>query len=254
MQPLAVWRYQTGDFCTLIGKFCRHILSASCLHCPAFAADYCSKSLMNKFFRRGYSIIGPDRGDWHEACYNSGGLLSSDFFLQDHNFNGYPTMQISNVISGLSDPTSWGKKGEAAVQTGASEIESIDSQVQTNSNAQKASADILRQYEITNITPTEFSQMIQKLYKAGAISDKNYQELSAVRGDLEKAGIGSDESVDMLEFYSNKLSKEQKALGNTLDEASRQQSLGSDKRRLDWMQKFAAIQANPDDVGLDVVA
>ena len=254
MQPLAVWRYQTGDFCTLIGKFCRHILSASCLHCPAFAADYCSKSLMNKFFRRGYSIIGPDRGDWHEACYNSGGLLSSDFFLQDHNFNGYPTMQISNVISGLSDPTSWGKKGEAAVQTGASEIKSIDSQVQTNSNAQKASADILRQYEITNITPTEFSQMIQKLYKAGAISEKDYQELSAVRGDLEKAGIGSDESVDMLEFYSNKLSKEQKALGNTLDEASRQQSLGSDKRRLDWMQKFAAIQANPDDVGLDVVA
>ena len=177
--------------------------------------------------------------------------MSSDFFSQDHNFNGYPTMQISNVISGLSDATSWGKKGEAAVQTGASAIKSIDSQVQTNFNAQKASADILRQYEITNITPTEFSQMIQKLYKAGAISEKDYQELSTVRGDLEKAGIDPDESVNMLEFYSDKVSKEQKALGSTLDETS-QKSLGSDKRRLDWMQKFAAIQANPDAVGLDV--
>ena len=94
--------------------------------------------------------------------------------------------------------------------------------------------------------------MIQKLYKAGAISEKDYQELSTVRGDLEKAGIDSDESVNMLEFYSDKVSKAQKALDATLDDASRQQSLGSDKRRLDWMQKFAAIQANPDAVGLDV--
>jgi hypothetical protein len=209
---------------------------------------------MNKFFRREYSIIGPDRGDWHEACYNSGGLLSSNFFSRDHNFNGYPIMQISNVISGLSDPTSWGKKGEAAVQTGASAIKSIDSQVQTNSNAQKASADILRQYDITNITPTAFSQMIQKLYKAGAISEKNYQELSAVRGDLEKAGVEPDESVNMMEFYSDKVSKAQKALSDTLADASSQQSLGSDMHRLDWMQKFAAIQANPDAVGLDVAA
>jgi len=161
-------------------------------------------------------------------------------------------MQISNVISGLSDPTSWGKKGEAAVQTGASAIKSIDSQVQTNFNAQKASADILRQYDITNITPTEFSQMIQKLYKAGAISEKNYQELSVVRGDLEKAGVEPDESANMLEFYSNKVSKAQKALGETLADASSQKSLGSDMHRLDWMQKFAAIQANPDAVGLDV--
>lgn len=161
-------------------------------------------------------------------------------------------MQISNVISGLSDATSWGKKGESALQTGSSAIKSLDSQVQINSKAQKASADILRQYDITNISPTAFSQMIQKLYKSGAISEKDYQELSAVRGELEKSGIEPDESVNLLEFYSNKLSKAQKALGTTLAEASNQPSLASDTRRLDWMQKFATIQANPDAVGLDV--
>ena len=62
----------------------------------------------------------------------------------------------------------------------------------------------------------------------------------------------SNESVNMLEFYSDKLGKAQKNLGSTLDEAARQQSLGPDLRRLDWMQKFAMIQANPDAAGLDV--
>jgi hypothetical protein len=157
-------------------------------------------------------------------------------------------MQISNVISSLSDAASWGKKGESTAQAGAGAIKSIDSQVQASSKAQKASAEILRQYDITNITPTAFSQMIQKLYQAGAISEKDYQELSAVRGDLDKAGIEPDETVDLPEFYSDKVSKEQKTA-----DASNQQSLASDKRRLDWMQKFAVIQSNPEALGLDVM-
>ena len=57
-----------------------------------------------------------------------------------------------------------------------------------------------------------------------------------------------------MEFYSDKLGKAQKNLGANLDEAAQQQSLGPDLRRLDWMQKFAMIQANPDAVGLDVAA
>ncbi len=161
-------------------------------------------------------------------------------------------MQISNVISGLADPTTWGKKSETALNTGASATKLIDSQVQASPAAQKASVEILRQYDVTNITPEAFSQLVQKLYKAGAISEKDFQELSAVRADLEKAGVESNESVNMLEFYSDKLGKAQKNLGSTLDEAARQQSLGPDLRRLDWMQKFAMIQANPDAAGLDV--
>ena len=85
-------------------------------------------------------------------------------------------MQISNVISGLADPTTWGKKSETALNAGASATKLIDSQVQASPAAQKASVEILRQYDVTNITPEAFSQLVQKLYKAGAITEKDFQE------------------------------------------------------------------------------
>jgi hypothetical protein len=163
-------------------------------------------------------------------------------------------MQISNVIPGLADPTTWGKKSETALNTGANAIKSIEPQVQSSPALQKASVEILRHYDVTHITPDEFSQMVQKLYKAGTLSEKDFQELSTVRSDLEKAGVGPNESINILEFFSDKLGKAQKNLGSNLDEAAQQQRLGPDLRRLDWMQKFAMVQANPDAVGLDMAA
>jgi len=161
-------------------------------------------------------------------------------------------MQISSVVSGLSDPTTWGKKGEAAVKAGIHGIKSIDPLSQANPAMQKASVDILRQYDITNISPDSYSQLIQRLYKSGAISEKDYQELAAVRSELDKAGMDPGESINLLEFCSDKLSKAQRNLGDGTDQPANQQGLSTDARRLDWMQKFAMIQANPDAVGLDV--
>ncbi len=163
-------------------------------------------------------------------------------------------MQISNVISGLADPTSWGKKSEPATAAITSAIQSPEPQSHANSSASKASAEILRQYNITRISPEGFSQMLQKLYKAGVFSEKDFQELSAVRTDLEHAGVEPDEPVNLLEFYSDKVDKAQNEMDATLDGAAKQQRLGPDMRRLDWLQKFAMIQANPDAVGLDVAA
>jgi hypothetical protein len=161
-------------------------------------------------------------------------------------------MQINNIISGLADSATWGQKSETALKTGVNAVKSIEAQTQTAPAAQKAFVEILQQYDITHITPESYSQMIQKLYKAGALTEKDFQELSAVRADLEKAGTDPNESVNLLEFCSDKLSQAQRNLGSTPDEAASQQLLGPDLRRLDWMQKFAMVQANPDAVGLDM--
>jgi hypothetical protein len=163
-------------------------------------------------------------------------------------------MQISSIISGLSDPTTWGKKNEAAAPVNENVSKAVDAQVQSNPAARKVTAEILRKFDVTNITSEQFMQMIQQLYKAGALSEKDYQELAAVRSDLEHDGIEPDEQINMLEHYSDKLSKAQKELGDTLNEAARQKSLGPDMRRLDWLQKFAAVQASPDALGLDIAA
>ena len=163
-------------------------------------------------------------------------------------------MQINNIIPGLADPTTWGKKNEAATQATEKSIKSIEAQAQNNSAASKATVEILRKYDVTRISPEEFSQMIQKLYKTGALSEKDYLELSAINKDLEHAGVEPNEAINILEYYSDKVSKAQKAMGTTLDEVARQQQLGPEMRRLDWLQKFAMIQANPDAVGLDMAA
>ena len=163
-------------------------------------------------------------------------------------------MQISNVISGLTDPSTWGKKSDSAVPNVANAIKLLEPQVQANVATQKASVEILRKYDVTNISPNEFTQMIQKLYQAGTMSEKDYQELSAVRSDLEHEGVDADEKTNMLEFLSNMVSRAQKKMGTSLEDAGQQKQLGPDMRRLDWLQKFAMIQANPDAAGLDMAA
>jgi hypothetical protein len=215
---------------------------------------YCSKSQSYKLFCRVHSFLGLCLVVGTSLALILLGLLFSKFSSFDRNFSGYPIMQISNVISGLADPTTWGKKSETALKAGTNPVKSTESPSQASPAVQKATVEILRQYDMTRITPDAFMQMIQKLHQAGALSEKDFQELSAVRADLQKAGVEPNESINMLEFYSDKLSKAQMNMGATLDEASRQQGLGPDMRRLDWMQKFAMIQANPDAVGLDMAA
>jgi hypothetical protein len=169
-------------------------------------------------------------------------------------YTRYLIMQISSVVSGLTDLMSWGKNSEVPSPADKTAIKPAETQAQTDSGVSKVSAEIIRKYDITSISPDDFSQMLQKLYKAGALSEKDYQELSAVRADLEKQGVEPDERINLLELYSDKVSKAQKQLGTTLDEVARQRQIGPDMRRLDWLQKFAMIQANPDAVGLDVAA
>ena len=71
--------------------------------------------------------------------------------------------------------------------------------------------EILSQYDMTDITPNDFSKLIQQMSEKGAISQKDAQELSSIRVDLENAGVNSDESVNLLEFYQKQIVKVQAA-------------------------------------------
>ena len=103
---------------------------------------------------------------------------------------------------------------------------------------------ILANYNVSSITPTEFSQMIQKLFDAGAISQKDLQDLNGVRSDLEIAGVGADENVNLPQFYSQKIRAAQnQATGE--DAAASQEQIAPLLRRLDWMEKFQAMKAQP---------
>jgi len=159
-------------------------------------------------------------------------------------------MQIANITAGYPDPTTVGKRGEAIEALAGRALKAAEGRTPSTAGGSSAAAAILARYDVTRISPTEFSEMVQKLRQAGAISDSEFQELAAIRLDLESAGVKPDESVNLMDFYARKVKELQGKIENANDPAARQQ-LGPVLRRLDWVQKFATIQSNPGALGLD---
>jgi hypothetical protein len=111
-------------------------------------------------------------------------------------------------------------------------------------------------YDVTEISPRKFSEMIQKLYDAGLLNDQEFQELSLIRVELDSDRVEPDEAVNLVDFYLDKL----RELRETIEEASGslpasgQSRLVSIARRLQWVEKFAAIQSAGEEAGLDALA
>ncbi len=163
-------------------------------------------------------------------------------------------MQISNVLPGYSDPAALGKRGEATESVGGRIAAAVDNALSPANKPQAELADILSKYDVTDISPMEFTEMIQKLFEAGAISETELQQLAAVRHDLETEGVDPDESIDLLEFYVEKIEKLQRRRDDSDGLPGSHQQLGPMLRRLDWIEKFALIQSAPDAIGLDALA
>ena len=163
-------------------------------------------------------------------------------------------MQISNVLSGFTDAAKLGgKKAEAAAGSLVKILKPSDAAAQPSAASRAAMNDILKKYDVTDITPEDFSKMITKLHDANAISDQDFQELSTIRTDLESQGVAADQAVNLVQLYGDQLRKVQQQLGDKPDAAS-QQKLAPAMRKLDWLQKFALIHSNPDAAGIDMAA
>jgi hypothetical protein len=163
-------------------------------------------------------------------------------------------MQVSNVSTGYADPAALGKRSEPAESSGIRS--KLGDMLGSVTGGKKASAaDIVAQYDVTHITPTQFSQMVQKLYHSGALSDAEFQELSAVRLDLETAGIQPDEKINLRQFYADKVKDiEQQQSADPSGQPASQQNMEPVLRRFQWVEKFAVMQSSPDGAGVDAVA
>lgn len=120
--------------------------------------------------------------------------------------------------------------------------------------------EILAHYDVTQITPREFSELIQKLHAAGAVDDEQYRELSLVRVDLDAARIDADEPVDLLGFYADRLREQQGELQRLAGRAKKHPevtanidtALADTRARLAWIEKFARVASGVDG-GVDIV-
>lgn len=157
-------------------------------------------------------------------------------------------MQVPNVVSPLTSPAKTDAK--AAASTAATAAASAA----TPPSSAAAMRAIVSQYDMTDITPNDFSNMIQQLYAKGAVSAKDMQELSSIRADLESAGVSADESVNLQEFYQQRLSTAQAEAVQSPDSEAAQGNIQAVAARLSWVQKFAAVRQADSSAGLNAVA
>jgi hypothetical protein len=114
--------------------------------------------------------------------------------------------------------------------------------------------EILRRHDVTDVTPEEFAEMIQELYEAGAITEAEFQQLAAIRLDLDAAGLELDDSVDLLEFYSDKIEDAQREPSADAASPSARRALEPLLRRFEWIEKFALVQSASSPIELDALA
>ena len=159
-------------------------------------------------------------------------------------------MKVPNILGGTSDLASRAKQtgSDAATATAASAASAA-----ALPSASSAMRDIVSRYDMTDITPNDFSTMIQQLYAKGAVSAKDMQDLSSIRADLEAAGVGADQSVNLQEFYQQRLATAKTAAAQSPDPATAAniQTLAA---RMTWVQKFAAVRQSGDSAGVNAVA
>ena len=160
-------------------------------------------------------------------------------------------MNITNILGGLSDALPLSKRADSA-EASATQTKADPPAATSPAGQAAALREILAKYDVSRITPGQFSQMVQKLYSSGAITAQEYQDLSAVRVDLDAAGVSPDETVNLVELYRDKVHVAQRQADDP-DSAVRQQ-VGPLLRRLDWLEKFATMHAQPDALGLATLA
>ena len=162
-------------------------------------------------------------------------------------------MEIARISAGYPDTTTTDRHADAspAGMDGPSRTGPL--QVSISAGTPAALSQILSRYDVTDITPGDFSEMIQKLFEAGAISDEELQQLAAVRHDLEVDGMDPDDSLDLIEYYARKIEKLQSRLEGTDGPPGPDEQLGPLLRRLDWIEKFALVQSSSGAFGLDAM-
>lgn len=110
--------------------------------------------------------------------------------------------------------------------------------------------EILGQYDVRSISPREFSELAQRLFDSGAISESDLRDLSQIRLDLDAARVDADQPVDLVGFVTKKLDDQEQRVRDLTEKnpgaaatIDRDAYLSPAKRQLDWLNKFALVQS-----------
>lgn len=159
-------------------------------------------------------------------------------------------MQIAGLAPSWVDASALGRPSESGqAASGQAEATTLDQPGSAN-GAMEILAKIVSRYDLHDITPRDFAEMLRRLRDAGVLSEGEYRDLAQIRIDLDEQNINADESIDLVDFcrkiperlQRNDNSGNGGADGATLVDAA--------KRRLAWLEKVAVLQEYPESAGI----
>ncbi len=118
---------------------------------------------------------------------------------------------------------------------------------------------IVAHYDMRNISPRQFSEMAQRLFDAGAITEEQLNELAAVRLELDRGMHEPDAPLDLIEVLEDKLRRQQKqqeqlaAGGGKKRLPAAGQAMKVTLRQLDWLRKFEIVGSGAYGSGVDAL-
>jgi len=154
-------------------------------------------------------------------------------------------MQIGNILTQQQGAKAWSSSAqgfEAAAKRGLNVLLGRTASAESGS----AVGQIVAQYDVSDITPCEFSEMVDKLRNTSALGDSDIRDLLQIRADLDCGGIGADEKVNLLTYCQQRYDS-QNANADSSETAAALQ------RRLNWVQKLATMHEASDSVGIDAL-
>jgi hypothetical protein len=160
-------------------------------------------------------------------------------------------MNVTNLASGLRGVTSHLTGGRFDVKAAARSVAAaMQSKLSTPTAAMRQ---VLSQYDMTNITPNDFANLVQQLTAKGAISSTDAQQLASIPGELQNAGVAANEPVNLLQFYQEQVSKIQQTAAQSPNPASVTTNFSQLMGRMQWVAKFAAARNPGGQTGLNAV-
>lgn len=136
---------------------------------------------------------------------------------------------------------------QRAVATATAPESRVDVASHVASGQARLYREIFGQYDVTAITPRDFSQMLRQLEEGDVITGADREELSLLRQDLDRAGVEADEPLDLVLYLEIRLDQQAQRPSSPHDGTA--MSTGNDqvpapprrllRRQLEWMQKFA---------------
>ncbi len=161
---------------------------------------------------------------------------------------------VKNILSTAAQLARLGRGGGAAEPAQKSPL-ALTGPSSPGSTPSDAMRQILADYDVADISPRALSEMLQKLRQAGALSEKDFQELASVRLDLDSENPAPDQRLNLVELYGKKLAAFRQQQGAIQVAApARGASEATLQRQVGWLQKFAQIHAGTSPFGFDTLA